>query len=165
MKIAVTDANIFIDLIEIESLQLLFDLGLEIHTTLSVYHQLNDEQKIFAEPFVHSKNLSLYPIAYEEWLEIEKIDFPPGLDPVDKTVYYYAEKAKAIILSGDKKLKTYCVNKKIEVHGILWLFDSFVEKQVISKRTAASKLQLLITINDRLPMDECIARIQKWSDE
>jgi hypothetical protein len=165
MKIAVTDANIFIDLIEIESLQLLFELGLEIHTTLSVYHQLNEEQKVFAERFVHSKKLILYPIAFEEWLEIEKIDFPPGIDPVDKTVYYYAAKAKAVILSGDKKLKTYCVSKKIEVRGILWLFDNFVEKQVITKRTAASKLQLLITINDRLPMEECTARIHKWSSE
>ena len=36
MKIAVTDANIFIDLIEIEILQCLFELGMEIHTTRAV---------------------------------------------------------------------------------------------------------------------------------
>jgi hypothetical protein len=45
MKIAVTDANIFIDLIEIDIFHFLFDLGLEIHTTKAVYDQLIPEQQ------------------------------------------------------------------------------------------------------------------------
>lgn len=50
MKIAVTDANIFIDLIEIEIFHFLFELGLEIHTTKAVYDQLIPEQQAIVEP-------------------------------------------------------------------------------------------------------------------
>jgi hypothetical protein len=40
MKIAVTDANIFIDLIKLQMLALLFRLGLEIITTQEIVDRL-----------------------------------------------------------------------------------------------------------------------------
>jgi hypothetical protein len=45
MKIAITDANIFIDLMYIELLDELFDIELELHTTINVVDELNELNK------------------------------------------------------------------------------------------------------------------------
>jgi len=165
MKIAVTDANIFIDLIEIEIFHFLFELGLEIHTTKAVYDQLIQEQQAIVEPYVQSKALIVYNFSFEELMEIYAIEFPPGLEAADQSVYYYSTKIEAMVLSGDKKLRTFCESNDVEVRGVLWVFDNFVSKSVISKRVAASKLQLLMDINNRLPFEDCRKRISKWSSE
>lgn len=165
MKIAVTDANIFIDLIEIEIFHFLFDLGLEIHTTKAVYDQLIPEQQAIVEPFVQSKALIVYNFSFEELMAISVIDFPPGLEVADQSIYYYATKIEAMLLSGDKRLRSFCESNAVEVRGVIWVFDNFVSKSVISKRVAASKLQLLMDINNRLPFEDCRKRISKWSSE
>lgn len=165
MKIAVTDANIFIDLIEIEIFHFLFELGLEIHTTKAVYDQLIPEQQVIVEPFVQSKKLIVYNFSFEELVAISQIDFPPGLEVADQSVYYYSTKIEAMVLSGDKRLRSFCESNDVEVRGVIWVFDSFVSKSVLSKRVAASKLQLLLDINNRLPFEDCRKRISKWNSE
>jgi len=165
MKIAVTDANIFIDLIEIEIFHFMFELDLEIHTTKAVYDQLIPEQQAIVEPYVQSKALIVYNFSFEELMEIYAIEFPPGLEAADQSVYYYSTKIEAMVLSGDKKLRTFCESNDVEVRGVIWVFDNFVSKSVISKKVAASKLQLLMDINNRLPFEDCRKRISKWSSE
>lgn len=44
-QLAVTDANIFIDLIILGLIQHLFGLDIEIHTTREVFDQLTEHQK------------------------------------------------------------------------------------------------------------------------
>jgi hypothetical protein len=45
MKLAVTDACIFIDLIELQLTAHFFKLQIEIHTSLDVFNELFDNQK------------------------------------------------------------------------------------------------------------------------
>ena len=45
MKVAVTDACIFIDLLELDITSLFFRLNLEIHTTVEVVDELFSEQQ------------------------------------------------------------------------------------------------------------------------
>lgn len=165
MKIAVTDANIFIDLIEIKLLDLLFLLGLEIHTTQAVYDQMNEEQKVLAEKYVTAQTLIVKSFDSKEILAIAELKFPAGLEIADRTVFYYSSTIQATVLSGDKKLRVFCESKKIEVRGILWLFDNFVSQKLITKASAVDKLQKLLAINNRLPLEECEKRIAKWSSE
>ena len=44
MKLAVTDANIFIDLIKLQMLDYLFNIEMEIYTTVEIVDQLNTSQ-------------------------------------------------------------------------------------------------------------------------
>lgn len=164
MKIAVTDANIFIDLIHLEMLGFLFDLDLEIHTTLEVYEQMNEKQKKVALNFVQSKLLNVYKFSIAELNEIAELKLPSGLEFADRTVFYYSTKINTIILSGDKKLKSYCEGKKLEVKGILWVFENFVSHKIVSPEFASEKMKRLISINDRLPIDECYKLITLWGD-
>ena len=163
MKIAITDANIFIDLIETEMLGFLFDLEMEIHSTYEVYNQLNAGQEKLTQNFVQSKVLFLYSFSYEELLEIASLEFPSGLEMADRSVFYYATKINGIILTGDRKLKKYCERNHQQVKGIIWLFDQILEKELLPPDQLTAKMELLLKINSRLPYDECHARIAKWS--
>ncbi len=163
MKIAVTDANIFIDLIKTEMLGFLFNLGLEIHTTYEVYNQLNNEQVKFTNIFVQSNSLFLYSFTFEELEELSLLDFPAGLEIADRSVYFYAHKSDALILSGDRKFKKFCERNSKEVKGIIWVFEEIVNKELLPAKIVAEKLVLLLTINTRLPLEECQQRIKKWN--
>jgi uncharacterized protein Smg (DUF494 family) len=59
MKIAITDANVFIDLLEADLIAFLFEIGYEIHTTLEVLNELFDEQQSTLHPFVNNGRLTL----------------------------------------------------------------------------------------------------------
>lgn len=50
----------------------------------------------------------------------------------------------------------------IEVHGILYIFDKMVEQKVLTPAIAADKLELLYSINHRLPKSEIDIRIKLW---
>jgi hypothetical protein len=58
MKLAVTDANIFIDLIKLQMLALLFNIDMEIHTTGEIVDQLNDQQLVHLTEFIVNLLLS-----------------------------------------------------------------------------------------------------------
>ncbi len=165
MILAVTDANIFIDLIYLEMLGYLFNLDIEIHTTLEVHDQLNTNQKKIIQNFIQSKDLLVYSFSFEELTEIYSIDCPNGLELADRTIFYYAEKFNSIVLSGDIKLRKYCEKINIDVRGIIWVFDQLNEKKVLSAQVLASKMEELIQFNSRLPVEICQERIQKWKSK
>lgn len=162
MILAVTDANIFIDLIYLEMLGYLFNLDIEIHTTLEVHDQLNTNQKKIIQNFIQSKDLLVYSFSFEELSEIYSIDCPNGLELADRTIFYYAEKFNSVVLSGDVKLRKYCEKINIEVKGIIWVFDQLYEKRVLDSRILADKMEELIQFNSRLPLEICQERIEKW---
>ncbi|RYE26994.1 MAG: hypothetical protein EOP45_02610 [Sphingobacteriaceae bacterium] len=162
IRVAVTDANIFIDLIILDAIQHLFNINLQIHTTREVYDQLNLDQKLKVEVFVKQNLLVVYNFSVEEINDIVLLEFPRGLEPADRTVYYYAKKSSSIVLSGDKKLRKYCSSNGLEVFGLIWVFDQIVELGQITKEEAIIKLEKLISYNDRLPLDEILKRLKKW---
>ncbi len=162
MVIAVTDANIFIDLIRLEMLNYLFDLEVEIHTTYEVYNQLNKDQELIAQKFVQNNSLTIYSFSIEELNEIFDLDCPAGLELADKTVFYYASKTNGIVLSGDDKLRKFCIKQHHDVKGIIWIFDQLLELNILSPTFLSSKLEQLTQFNTRLPMSECEKRIQNW---
>ncbi len=162
LKIAVTDANIFIDLIILELIAQLFQLDLQIHTTREVFDQLNTNQKQILQHFYHSKQLHVYNFDVQEIAEIQVLDCPKGLEPADRTVFYYAHKLNTIAISGDNKLRKFCESKGLKVYGIIWLFDQLVELNLIDKTVAVVKLEKLLGYNDRLPTEEIMKRLKKW---
>lgn len=162
IKVAVTDANIFIDLIILELHAYFFQLECHIHTTREVFDQLNTGQKQKIQQFCDSGQLLIYNFNSEEIAELYLLDLPKGLEPADRTVYYYAGKLKAVVLSGDNKLRKFCESKGLKVYGIIWLFDQLVEKGLLDNATAVVKLEKLLDYNDRLPVEEIMKRLKKW---
>lgn len=86
----------------------------------------------------------------------------------DKSVLYIASKINACVLSSDKVIRNYAKNQGIEYHGMIWIFDVFVEKTILTPREAVSKMKQLVDSNflfrNNKKLDEEIEkRLKKWS--
>jgi hypothetical protein len=162
MMLAVTDANIFIDLIILGLVEHLFGLNIAIHTTREVFDQLTAVQKDVLSVYRERGALVVCGFSADELAEVAVLEFPRGLEPADRTVFFYADKLGCMVISGDNKLRKYCEKKGLEVHGLVWVFDQIVELELIPQNIAVEKLEKLISYNDRLPVDEIMKRIRKW---
>lgn len=90
MKIAVTDACIFIDLIELDLISDFFRLDLELHTTVEVMNELFTEQYQVLEAYQQVGKLMVHNLEVQDFLKIEALALPKGLSPEDKLVLYIA---------------------------------------------------------------------------
>lgn len=169
MKIAVTDACIFIDLYELQLTTKFFGLELEIHTTVDVFNELNPEQKELLLAFQSIGKLVLHNILSEDRLAIGSIPYPKGLSPSDRTVLFIAETHNAMVLSSDRTVRQSAKNRKVEYHGMLWIFDKLLESNIIDKEVAFSKLTFLSQNNffyqnrEEL-VNEIKKRLEMWSN-
>ena len=162
MKLAVTDANIFIDLIKLQMLALLFNIDMEIHTTKEIIDQLNDDQLLHLTEFIDSQNLRVHYLSVLQLQEVINLVAPRALELADKSVAWLSLQLTSTVLTGDGPLRKFCQTLHLEVRGIIWLFDAIVEKGLLSPLSAAEKMEFLLSFNGRLPKDECSHRIQQW---
>lgn len=147
MKIAITDACIFIDLHELELTSELFSLNLDVHTSTDVYNELHSHQREVLKAFISISKLTVHKISEVERLDIFNSKLPKSLSETDKTVLYLAAKLKAFVLSSDKTVRKSAKSQCIDYHGMLWILDQLVEKSILTKGKALEKLQYLISVN------------------
>lgn len=170
MKIAVTDACIFIDLLLLDLVEPFFNLHLEVHTSLDVFYELNDQQRAMLAPFQVEGRLIVHTIHQADREAMRSIDFPRSLSEMDCTVLYLAFQMDAIVLSSDKVVRNYAKKKSIDYHGMLWIFDALIVQNCISAEMAGTKLrQLMISNyiyqNNAVLLQEMNKRLKKWSGE
>jgi predicted DNA-binding protein (UPF0278 family) len=147
MKLAVTDACIFIDIYELELTSEFFSLEIEIHTSLDVFNELHQHQKELLKAYQSIGKFTTHILSEEDRLSIYKFRYPKSLSDNDKTVLHLAEKIDAMVLSSDKTVRNCAKKKSIEYHGMLWIFDKLLESNVITRKTASEKLKKLINYN------------------
>jgi hypothetical protein len=162
MKLAVTDANIFIDLIKLQIVALLFEIEIEIHTCQEIIEQLREDQQHELSAFIKSGQLKVYFLAETDLEEVVTSPAPRSLEFADRSVTWLAVRLNAIVLSGDGPLRRFCESKKLDVRGIIWLFDTFLEKKLLNHQDAIEKMNRLLTFNSRLPRAECEKRKKDW---
>ena len=80
----------------------------------------------------------------------------------DCSVLFLALKLDAMLLSGDKPLRKAGAERRIEVHGTLWIFDQLVGKRLLPAGIAAAKLVYLRTLDRFFPETECQVRLKRW---
>lgn len=146
-KVVITDANIFIDLYELEIVNVFFSLELEVHTTLNVLNELSDPQRQILEAYISVKKLIVHNLQETDFIEIFQANYPKSLSQADKSVLHIAAQLRACVLSSDKVVRNYAKNKDIECHGMLWIFDRMIEIPGLTKREIATKLRKLVAIN------------------
>jgi predicted nucleic acid-binding protein len=161
MDVVVSDTNIFIDLLSVDLLNDFFKLPFCVHTVDYVMNELNDNQR---------KIISNHNLIIKEYTENEQqaiFNFQSkhtkNVSFTDCAVWLYAKEHNYRLLTGDKLLRNLAIIDKVTVSGILFVFDMLVEFNIISKQKSAKKLQLLNTINNRLPKEEIKNRITEWS--
>lgn len=159
MKLAVTDANIFIDLFHIELVDGFFALEIEVYTTLEVIDELDDDQKV---ELIHQKRLKILEV--DDIHEVERFgkELSSGLSFADLSVFYHANILKTGILTGDSLLRKQAKNLGFDVHGVLWILNKMVDEEIEPAKTAIEKLMTLMSYNKRLPTKECQKLLNGW---
>ena len=162
----VTDANIFIDLLNIDLLDSFFKLSFEIHTTDLVLSEVIEPDPSTIEYFIKKGKLRVKGFTYNEMLVLNKLVLKnKGLSPQDCSCIYLSQELPAILLTGDNQLRKAARKYKVDVHGILWLLDQLIFQKVISPKATIKKLDELRKTNIRLPKNECNKCIKKWSQK
>ncbi|MBZ0199807.1 MAG: hypothetical protein K8H86_08065 [Ignavibacteriaceae bacterium] len=163
MKVVISDTNIFIDLISIELLDSFLELDYEIQTTDFVLEELSDEQLNLINKKIVAKKVVVNNADEQDVdriVELQKTKQTLSLE--DFSVFYFARKNGARILTGDKSFRTYAEQNGIAVSGILWIFDEIEKAGVLKPENLVDRLEKLRSINVRLPKDELQKRITKW---
>lgn len=167
VKIVVTDANIFIDLYDLGLTKSFFNLELEIHTTSAVLYELYSEQQEILQAYQSVGRLEVHNLKEQDFIEIYNENYPKSLSEADKSVLHVANKINACVLSSDKTLRNCAKNKEIEYHGMIWIFDKFVETATLTPKEAKAKLNQLIDANflfrnNQKLVEEIEKRLKNW---
>lgn len=160
MKIVVQDASVLIDLAVGDCLAAWFATGIETHTTRPVLLEVEQDVR----RFVRARQLQVFDFEGTELFQLLEFRSRQStrLSFEDCSVFYLAEKLKAILLTGDKLLRAAAVEAKREVHGTLWILDVLVARKTLSPVLAAGALVRIMEKNTRLPKVECEERLKRW---
>jgi predicted nucleic acid-binding protein len=167
MRVAVTDACIFIDLIELDMISAFFRLDIELHTTVAVIDELFHEQKQVLEAYQSVGKLQVHNLVDGDFQEMKKIPFPRGLSQEDRSVIYLAQKlGGAIVISSDRLVRDFAGKLNLPYHGIFWILDESVNSRVLSPLKATEILSNMPRINSLyrggLMKIEIEFRIENW---
>jgi len=167
MKVAITDACIFIDLYDLQLSPAFFKLDLEVHTSVDVFNELYPKQQQLLRAFQSVGKLTVHCLEETDRIAILTEGYPNSLSMVDKTVLHLAKKLDAMLLSGDKAVRKFAKRRAIDYHGMLWIFDQLIANQILSPTEGASKLKELINNNliyqfSSELLTEVNARLKKW---
>jgi rRNA maturation endonuclease Nob1 len=166
MIIIVNDANILIDLLKIHLISSFFQLNFEMHITNFCLGEIEEENSNLLNAYVESKQLIVREFNFSELTEIQNLNNNYGsLSFSDSSCLYLCKNITAMLLTGDKKLRNIAETKGIEVHGIPWIFKELISQQVLDYQTAIQKLNSLMSLNQRLPLEECRKCIKNWEKE
>ena len=161
--IALQDANILIDLVKTGLLDHCLALPYRFTTTDIILDELHAEQFAIVQQHISSGKFDLILISAKEMTAIqEMIKQDTRLSEQDWSAYYYAKEKQALLLTGDKRLRSIATANGLTVCGIFWVIDQLVDSRVVSTADAYVFLQALKTINKRLPQEEYDKRIVLW---
>ncbi len=163
MRLAITDANIFIDLFYLKITDFLFRINCEVHTTHQVILELEEQHQEELKAMKDSGLLNIQTVEVEDINNSKDLHAAKGLSMSDKSVLLLADKINGMVLSGDDLVRKTCKRIKIEVHGILWLIDQFVQNALITNADACAALKDLMDYNKRLPRLDCKRYVEdRW---
>lgn len=166
----VTDTNVFIDLHYVSLLDAFFHLPWDIHTPDYVIEEIKDtEQRTAIMEFANTDMLTVDTQSPDDFIRLAQLinsqNGVSNLSATDCAVWMLAEKLQCPLLTGDAKLRAKAHASNIEVHGILCVLNQLVNHMIIKPEMAAQRLKRLFNKNQRLPEEEILKRVEKWSDK
>ena len=155
----VSDANIFMDLEKIGLLIEFSKLDIEISTSDFVFNELNEKQQMI----VKSLNIEIYTLDVNELMvfftEYQALG-QVKISSQDYSIYYFAKKYEAYLLSNDKALRKFSNKNSVDVKGIFYILDLIIEQSNLSNSDLEKSIVLLLS-NSWLPKDEINKRLER----
>lgn len=162
MKLHINDANILIDIVQLDLVEAFLALDFEMYTTDFVFEELESFQK----EVLISKKLIILKTDENELLHILELStLHNGLSFEDCSVWYYAQKMNGVLITGDGRLRAKAKASGIEVKGIIYIIEEIKNQNIIEKLICVEKLEALKILNNRLPIAEIDKRIELWKTE
>ena len=166
MRVVVHDATVLIDLIEIDLLGPWFRLGFKAVTTTLVWREVNRKgQKGKLRRFADTGYLRVESVNADTLTEVVGLhmELSCSISLEDASVLHLAAASEGVLLTSDSVLRRCASEKGVEVHGILWVFDTLVSRGKLNPLVAAERLEALTARGiSWLPKVECTQRIKKW---
>ena len=121
-------------------------------------------QKVKLRTFARDKRIQVVDMGTEVLSEIVrlKMDLPAKLSLNDASVLHLAVERTAVLLTGDRNLRTSAEAREVTVYGLPALLDYMVQEEALSAPIATTKLELLCRLNPRLQKRECEPLLAKW---
>lgn len=155
----ISDANIFIDLERIGLLIEFSKLDIDISTSDFVFNELNPKQQML----VKSLNIYIYILEPDElvtfFTEYQALG-QVKISSQDYSIYYFAKKYEAYLLSNDKALRNFSNKNSVDVKGIFYILDLIIEQSQLSTNDLRTSIALLLE-NSWLPKDEINKRLER----
>jgi predicted nucleic acid-binding protein len=168
MKLAITDACIFIELDQLRLTSAFFKLNIEVHTSVDVFNELFPQQQEVLKAYEIVAKLRLHTLTSEDRARLHNGSYNSGLSENDRTVLLLADELDAMVLSTDGLVRKHAQKKAVECHGMFWIFDELVDHGLINKPQALLALRQMITQNmiyqnNPKLLKEAAARLGKWA--
>ncbi len=154
MKVVVTDANIFFDLIQIGALVQFFQLKVEFHTTALVMDECDPRDISILQPYLDSKELFVRSFNDKEMSVVQQTGKRKGLRVADRSVLLHALGITGIVLSGDSDMRKECAEMLLGCHGILWCISELNKQGLLTTTECLALLDKLEGVNKWLPKKE-----------
>lgn len=139
--ITINDANVVIDVLELDIADKFFSLDIRFHMTTEVYDEIKDSYPKL-ESYVTSGILSVDTINdFDLFCRVK--EEKRQLSDADCTALVLASELNAMLLTSDNNLRKTAQKHNISIGGHLWIFRRLVESNLVSPAEA-------ITLLDRL---------------
>ena len=159
MKLLIADTCILIDLYNGDILPMVSKLPYEIGFSDALFTELKHP----TYDDVIKANLIEYSLPAESVIDVYSLNekYPNPSIP-DLFSLIVARDNKAILLTGDKKLRKAAKIEGIDFRGIFWILDELIEHSIINKEAASRNLQEILDKGAFLPKTECQKRFEHW---
>ena len=86
----------------------------------------------------------------------------PRLSVADLFAFFVARDRRAMLLTGDARLRRLAETRGLVVHGTLWVLDALYVQQTLNAQGALGALERILALGGRLPANECQRRRLRW---
>lgn len=85
-----------------------------------------------------------------------------ALSAVDAILFVTVFAGGGILVTGDSALRAHADQEGIEVHGVIWLLQQFIDDAGLNRTEAADALQKMVRAGARLPKEIVSNQIRQW---
>ena len=160
-NIAVKDACVLFDLIDLKLLNDYFQLGYKTFITSYVYNEITE---VYQKAIIRSSIEKGSLIIDDELNDSKVFELSmslKGLSMTDCSVIEVALRRRAFLLSSDKGLRNEALRQNIKIGGVIWVIQKLLGSKLIDTNDAIQKLEEYMEINSRAPVREVSKLILK----
>jgi len=152
--IAIKDACIIIDLIELQLIEAFYKLEMVVYTTEPVIAEITEEEQIsMLSGYINSGALRIDSEGqFEDVGELTRQN--PSLSFADGSVLEVALRRGCMVLSCDASLRRTASTNSLVVKGVLWIIEELCNEEILTIEAAVEKLELYLLVNKRAPKSE-----------